>query len=315
MTDTTTLESGQSHVQKPRKRLLELARLLDAFGRQADQFLSQQLDELEQALAEFEREKAAWRRQMDRESSQLARQWEELRQLNGGEGTAQVAADSGQERSRRQADQLARESREAPLRLLLQPNQSSALQVGLIVFELSKLNREMGGRGLRFELDQVKRPARGLFSRKGGDRENGEILELSVFSEQPLHARGQHVVMEVDITDRVENWIAFKSRLLQSRLVNADLQSAFEKARATTDQASAREILRDASRRVDEVDRNKRDDSCYSGSFMFVNTALDTVQQQIGRLEGCCERLTKDTGLRLHIAVHSPRNQRSSSAR
>jgi len=302
MTNTTTLDAKRPAVPQSPARLLELARQLDAFGRQAEQFLHAQLDELQLAMLDFEREKAAWRRQMDRESAQLARQWDEIRQMGGVSGSP-VGDATARQHSRR-AEQLARESREAPVRLLLQPNRASALQVGLIVFELSKLNREMGGRGLRFELDEVRRPVRRLFGRRAAEGDQGEILELSVFSEQPLHARGQHVVMEVDITDRIENWIAFKTRLLQSRLVSEDLLATFVKARTVAEQTAAREILRDASRKVDDVDRNRQNESCYSGSFLFVNTALDTVQQQVSRLEGCYERLTKDTGLQLHIALH-----------
>ena len=305
MTELTTAEPQGPRSEPSQLRLLEMARSLDAFGRQAEQFLQQQLDDLQLAMEELEREKAAWRRQMDRESRQLARQWEEIRRAGGGTFTGDSADPQTQSR-RSRADKLARQSREAPLRLLLQPGRASALQVGLIVFELSKLNREMGGRGLRFELDEVRRPARGLFARRSG-ADTGEILELSVFSEQPLHARGQHVVMEVDITDRIENWIAFKSRLLQSQLVDDSLSAAFEKSRVVSDPASAREILRDANRRVDDVDRNRQSDTCYSGSYQFVNTALDTVQQQVGRLEGCCERLMRDTDLRLHVTVHAVR--------
>ncbi|MCR9200043.1 MAG: hypothetical protein NXI04_15520 [Planctomycetaceae bacterium] len=305
MTELTTADPQRPGTEPSQSRLLEMARSLDVFGRQAEQFLQQQLADLQFAMEELEREKSAWRRQMDRESRQLARQWEEIRQA-GGVREHGVAADRQTQSRRSRAEQQARQSREAPLRLLLQPGRASALQVGLIVFEMSKLNREMGGRGLRFELDEVRRPVRGLFARKNAG-ESGEILELSVFSEQPLHARGQHVVMEVDITDRIENWIAFKSRLLQSRLVDEGLLSAFDKSRVTGDQTAAREILRDANRRVDDVDRNRQSDTCYSGSFQFVNTALDTVQQQVGRLEGCCERLTRDTSLKLHITVHTVR--------
>lgn len=305
MTELTTANPGGPRTEPSQSRLLEMARSLDVFGRQAEKFLQQQLEDLQFAMEELEREKAAWRRQMDRESSQLARRWEEIREAGGGSDQGGPVDRRTQSR-RTRAEKLARETREAPLRLLLQPGRASALQVGLIVFEMSKLNREMGGRGLRFELDEVRRPARGLFTRRtAGD--TGEILELSVFSEQPLQARGQHVVMEVDITDRIENWIAFKSRLLQSQLIDDDLSAVYEKSRVSNDQSSAREILRDANRRVDDVDRNRHSNTCYSGAFQFVNTALDTVQQQVGRLEGCCERLTRDTDLKLHVTVHPVR--------
>ncbi len=295
---------------KTRQQLLALARHLDRFGRHAEEFLSQHFNELEQAVDEFEREKSAWRRQLRRESSQLARQREEIEQLSRDTSSlpAAGAINSVSARIHQKqdaADAAARKSGEAPVTLLLQPRDSSPMQVGLLMFEISKLNRDMGGRGLTFEVGAVRTPRRSLLSRNVVTGSSEEILELTGTSTLPLAARGRHVALDVDITDRIEDWIAFKSRLIQSSLGNGDLAAVFKKSRTVKQDGRSRCIIREATRRVDDAVFHEHDHSGYSSGALFANTPIDSVQQQMLRLESCYERLLNDSGLRVHAVLNA----------
>ena len=292
-----------------RQQLLELARHLDRFGRHAEQFLCQQLDEFEQAVDEFEREKAAWRRQLRRESNQLARQREEIAQLASVTSSRRTAgtldaASALVLQQQQYADAAARKSGEAPITLLLQTRDASPMQVGLLMFEVSKLNREMGGRGLTFEVAAVRTPKKSLLSRDSGTRASEEILELTGFSSLPLAARGRHVTLDVDVTDRIEDWIAFKSRLIQSSLGTDDLATAYQKYRTVKYDGQSRFIISEATRRVEDAVFQEHSRSGYSSAALFANTPIDSVQQQVLRLESCYERLQGDCGLRAHAVVN-----------
>jgi hypothetical protein len=292
-----------------RQQLLELARHLDRFGRHTEQFLCQQLDEFEHAVDEFEREKAAWRRQLRRESSQLARQREEIEQLTrdaaSRPSTAGVNTASARILKQQEfADAAARKSGESPITLLLQTRDASPMQVGLLMFEISKLNREMGGRGLTFEVAAVRTPRKSLLSRDSGTGSGEEILELTGFSSLPLAARGRHVTLDVDITDRIEDWIAFKSRLIQSSLGTGDLAAVYQKYRTVKYDGQSRFIISEATRRVEDAVSQEHSRSGYSSAALSANSPIDSVQQQVLRLESCYERLQNDCGLHAHAVVN-----------
>ena len=293
-----------------RLQLLELARHLDRFGRHAEQFLRQQLEQLEREIDEFEREKSAWRRQLRRESMQLASQRAEVERLcadsscqpPGATGDAVAVHLRNEQNS---ADAAARKSGEAPVRLYLQPRSASPIQVGLLMFEISKLNRDMGGQGLSFEVAEVRSPKKRLLSRNTRSDVSEEILELTGFSTLPLAARGTHVALDVDITDRIENWIAFKSRLIQSSLGHGGLAAVFKKYKTVRQDGQSRNIIHEAAGRVDDAVSQAFEQSAWSSAALFPNAVIDSVRQQVVRLEGCYERLLNDSGLRAHVELHT----------
>ena len=301
---------GVSH--ESRQQLSELARHLDRFARSAEEFLCQQFEQLERGIDEFEREKAAWRRQLRRESSQLVRQREELERLrseSSSDGAESDAAAARAQKNRTIAG-AARASGAGSVRILLRPGKASSMQVGLLMFELSKLNRDMGGQGLRFEVVQVRKPRRRLFGRRSKAASAGKILEIAGFSVQPLAARGSHVLLDVDDTDRVENWIAFKARLLRSCLNSNDLGAEFLDSKPVRDGESC-SIIQEAAAHADQADVPA---NAYSSASMFANTSIGAVQQQLERLECCYESIRNETGLHVHVELATSASSRLKGA-
>lgn len=287
------------------KGLLELARQLDRLGRAADDFLSQQLQQFERAITEFEREKAAWRRQLRRESRELAQEREELQKqrkelLSGSRAKDAIALPDSRTASAIAAS--VRASQDAPLRILLRPGKATSRQVGLLFFELSKLNCEMGGRGLGLEVLDIRQGAKRGLLRRRAEEGNNEILALKGFSVIPLAARGTHVTLDVDLSDRIENWIAFKLRLLNSKLLDSKLAAEFSKCRAA-EHPESWSFVSDATRHGNEYDMP---DTGYSSLAMLPNTPFDSIQQQFDRVESCCEALQHGTGLQFHVELLKP---------
>ncbi len=290
--------------------MLLLARRLDTIGRGSEQFLCQQLDQLERAISEFESEKAAWRRQLQRESHELARQRDEVQQLleantSSGSPGAVDAARMSARMKRNIAEADARKSAAAPLRLLLRPGTATTMQVGLLMFEISKLNRDLGGCGLRFEVDDVRLPRKRLLARMTRSDGDGEILELTAFPTLPLSGRGTHVALDVDVTDRLEDWITFKSRLLQSSLVNKDLVQIFSKCKSVDHHGKSGSVVKEAARRAEGNDSGHNHEADYPNVALWANSSIDAIQQQMARLENYYDRLSIDTGLVVHIEIHS----------
>lgn len=297
------VDTTQRHQQ-----VLQLARSLDAVGRRTKEFLCEQLDHLERAIDEFESEKAAWRRQQRRESEELARQREEIEQLTKSQaGGSQRVPDSSAVTSRMRkarAEADAALSGTNPLRLLIQPGRATAMQMGLLMFEISKLNREMGGRGLRFEIDDVRIPKRGLLARITGSDACEQILELTVFPTVPLEPRGTHVAFDVDLTDRLADWIQFKSCLLQSTLLNTALVETFRNGKSVKGQQQPCTAVRDAVRSAE----NRRSSQSYQSeglsNLFWAMSSIDAIQQQVARVDNCYELLSLEKELFMHIEIH-----------
>ena len=306
-TSAINSETSSRPSHKTQQELLDIAHHLDRFGRDAEQFLTRQFSQLERAIDEFEREKAAWRRQVRRETDLLARQSESVRRLREQHSTSKdrVSGLAEQaERDRKNATLVAvKNSGDSPIRLLLQPGKASLMQVGLLMFEISKLNRDMGGRGLLFEVCDVRMPRKRLLSRRGDLVTGGEILELRGASKLPLRARGAHVELDVDVTERITNWIAFKTQLLESSLANSELATVFGRGTSVKRNAELHSVIGDAVRRADDAVQQGQEHSRYAGAVSFANSPFDAAQQQLERLEGCADRLLKDCGLRLHVAL------------
>lgn len=295
--------------QSQHQKMLLLARRLDTMGRRAEQFLCEQLDQLKLAIDEFESEKAAWRRQFQRESHELAQQREEIQQLrsvNLSGGRSAIEASPGSARTQREmAEVNARKSGADPLRFLIQPGKASTMQVGLLMFEISKLNRDLGGRGLRFEIEDVRTPRKRLFARMSGSDGDGEILELTAFPSLPLSGRGAHVALDVDNTDQLEDWITFKSRLLQSSLVNSDLGQVFSNCKSVKHIGKSGSVVREAAKRAENNGSGNIPESNYPSAAMWAGTSVNAIQQQVARLENCYERLSIDCGLFIHVEIRS----------
>lgn len=295
--------------------MLLLARRLDSIGRRTEQFLNEQLDQLILAIDEFESEKAAWRRQFHRESHELAQRRDEVQQLlaeNSSGAPGAIDATRGSARVQRvMAEVNARKSGADPLRFLIQPGKASTIQVGLLMFEISKLNRDLGGRGLRFEIDDVRKPRKRLFARMTQSDCDGEILELTAFPRLPLSGRGAHVALDVDITDRLEDWITFKSSLLQSSLVKRELGQTFSNCKSVKHIEKSGRVVREAARRAESNGSWNNQASDYPSAAFRAGTSVNAIQQQVARLENCYEHLSIDCGLFIHVEIHSPPQARS----
>ena len=302
----TSIETKSEFDQspEPRQRLLELARSLDRMGRQSEEFLCAQLQQLADALDEFDREKAAWRRQLRRESAELARQRDEIEHLRAAlaSGSSSVVCDSATRR-RAAAESAARKSGDAPFRMIVQPRNASPLQVSVLFFEISKLNRDMGGKGVRFEASDVRVPRRKLLSRQNDAESNWPVFEFNGFPTDPLKARGSHVALEADNTDRVEQWIAFKSRVLQTVLANGELAKESRKLQSVNRTPEIWAFIREASRRPG-TEASWADDSFVAPfNSQLPGLQVECVLQQVLRLESCFERLCHDTGLRADVVA------------
>ncbi len=295
--------------QSQHQKMLLFARRLDTMGRRTEQFLCEQLDQLKLAIDEFESEKAAWRRQFQRESNELRQQRDEIQQIqpanSSGSSGANDAARGSAQMLREMAEVNARKSGAEPLRFLVQPGKASTMQVGLLMFEISKLNRDLGGRGLRFEIEDVRSPRKRLFARISGSDGDGEILELTAFPSLPLSGRGAHVALDVDNTDQLEDWITFKSRLLQSSLVNSDLGQVFSNCKSVKHIEKSGSVVREAARRAESNGSGNIQEPNYPSSAMWAGTSVNAIQQQVARLENCYERLSIDCGLFIHVEIRS----------
>ena len=294
--------------QSQHQKMLLLARRLDTMGRRTEQFLCEQLDQLKLAIDEFESEKAAWRRQFQRESNELAQQRDEIQQLRAANSSGSSGANAGLGSARmlrEMAEVNARKSGADPLRFLIQPGKASTMQVGLLMFEISKLNRDLGGRGLRFEIEDVRTPRKRLFARISGSDGDGEILELTAFPSLPLSGRGAHVALDVDNTDQLEDWITFKSRLLQSSLVNSELGQVFSNCKSVKHIGKSGSVVREAARRAESNCSGNIQEPNYPSAAMWAGTSVNAIQQQVARLENCYERLSIDCGLFIHVEIRS----------
>lgn len=297
--------------QSQHQKMLLLARRLDTMGRRTEKFLCEQLDQLKLAIDEFESEKAAWRRQFQRESHELAQQRDEIQHLRAENSSGAPRAIDAARRSARMLRELAevnaRKSGADPFRFLIQPGKASTMQVSLLMFEISKLNRDLGGRGLRFEIEDVRAPGKRLFVRMSGSGCDGEIVELTAFPTRPLSGRGSHVALDVDNTDQLEDWITFKSRLLQSSLVNSNLGQIFGNCKSVKHIGKSGRVVREAARRAESNGSGNNHDSDYPSALMWAGTSVTAIQQQVARLENCYERLSIDCGLSIHVEIRSVR--------
>lgn len=178
--------------------LLELARDLDRFSRRFERYFIVQLEQLDAEFRKLQLERDQWERQRDRDlrqiqESQRALQdaWQELKDGHA-EAAARIEAPdftSGQEE-----EQFCPKSASDPMRLLLQPGAGTEMLLGQLLLTLSRLNRAMGGSGIRFELADIHQSG------------SATILSLDAFPARPLS-----VMMEGEVSDDLVRWKQFKS--------------------------------------------------------------------------------------------------------
>jgi hypothetical protein len=280
-----------------RQRVLELAGKLNRIGRKSERFLSMQLQQLELAMVDFERERAAWRRQQQRETQQL----EQLRdQLLKQRQHAACSTETAPPPDRAAQQDLpithaALATGSAPLRVLLQPGSASRMQIGLLMFEASKLNREMGGEGVRFEIKDCRscpdNHSPDQPQRKNRDRTT--LLEFEAFS----HAR------LIGSRSEVRVWEAYKSSLLMSSLSNSGLDIDFKSGTPAPRRDTVRELGTDAAHRAFEANSKCFDEDRVHGPAFRAKGGAGAIQQQLNRLESLVGLLKRDHGLLIHVSL------------
>ncbi|MCA9036148.1 MAG: hypothetical protein KDA91_13520 [Planctomycetaceae bacterium] len=299
-----TYEASSVTSSSTRQQLLELAHSLDRIGKQAEQFLAGQLDQLAKEIEEFEHEKAAWRRQYRRESTELSTQRDEIERLRKLAGSSPMPEDSVA-RKRASIEETVRKSGIAPLRLLVVPSQATSQQLGVFLCELTRFNKDLGGRGLRFELSGAYRPRKRLLGRATDPEMASTLLEFHVFPAVPLKARGAHVQLEDDNTDRVEEWISWKIRVLQAGVTKEDLDREMRRMQPHDRNRQIQEYAREAARRPESelcsLEETFTAAGMSSGSFVLPDSHTDFVRKQILRLQGVAERLFDDFNMRIQI--------------
>ena len=302
-TDLTSLD-------EERQLILGLARDLDYFGRRAERFLSLQLQQLEVAIEDFERERTAWRRQQQRVTGRIEQQrrdleqeWERLRgqQSDAVEGTSASLSEQTRQiavhpaaRGNAQAGHST-----APLRILLQPGSASTMQIGLLMFEISKVNREIGGAGVRFEVNGCRVPRKSAYGRHES-ASAAAIMEVEAFSCRPL-ARVDSAEQPATVHQRV--WDTFKSRLLLSSLTNPELDKLFRKSSETARDHDSRVRAVEAARRAEDANSNCYSESRPLGPILRAVGGVDAVQQQLARLEGTAASLDDECSLAIHVSL------------
>ncbi len=274
-----------------RQELLDLTRQLDHMGKRIERFMSMQLQQLEIAIDDFNREREAWRRHRDREGKGLE---------GRSRTTHEVIADPFLEKtgsSSRTGKQsyVPTNDATAPLRMMIRPGKASAMQIGLLLFEISKFNRELKGGGVRFDMSGTR------ISRKNAKKtpaNNDSILSFEAFSYVPLLA------YDGTPTQQLKSWDQFKSEVLLSSLIDQKLQKEFKKSVETKRDHESRELALEATRRAENAN-SKCDitqERSTSGFFTSKKNKYPA-NQQLQRVEDVARYLNKECGLRIHLAL------------
>ncbi len=292
------VSSSAQLAEHHRLQLLQVARNLERCGRHAERFLALQLDQLQQAISDFEQEKAAWQRQRQRETADLKARRCELDELQRQLRDARFTPRDETPRHVLLPEVIA--SGSSPLRLLLAVGKCSSLQIGLLTFEIAKFNRDLGGDGVRFEVVDCREPRRLLF-RRGKRRGTDTMAALDIFSTCPVYALHDTAVADQDENDDLNVWLLFKSRLLESSLVNPDVEQVYRRSRSVMGRHAVREMLQEAAARGDASSSYSA--GIFARSPRNLPGSVDFVSQQLQRLERCTAALAKERGLKVHVSL------------
>lgn len=281
------------------RELFEWGARFDRCGRRIERYLLLQLDRLERAIEEFEQMRDAWEQQRDRELTE----WQQ-RPRGGGQA-------SGTDPSGRPRGALARALTPpgvtgGPLRLWLHRGAASSMQLGLLMFEISKLNREVGGEGVRFEVRSCRRVRSRLRFLSPAGEDETSIVEFEIFSVAPvLHAPADHAD-EMQTEAALRCWEQFQYLLLMSTLADDRLEVEYRKGTELPREAESCQHAIEAARRANHANvQCDREDAPY-GPCYRPRGDFDAVRQQLRRLENVTACLSEECGLRLQFGLISP---------
>lgn len=280
-----------------REELLSLARKLDHHNQKFSRFMSLQLQQLELAVDHFERERDAWWRQRERESTATEDVSKES-DSPGPQRTLTSLADLIESRHPgfRSSSKTEMESYTlAPLRVIIEPGSATAMQIGLLLFEISKFNRELGGGGARFEVSSTR------LGRMSGQKASRSqtVIGLEAFSFLPL------LDYEGEPSRFAEPWSVFKAELLMSSLTDQNVARRFARATPAPRDHEAHAKILEATRRAENAN-NK----CEIVSTSKVPSRIGGKQkpknspdQQLKRIADVLRYLKSECDFRIHVSL------------
>lgn len=274
-----------------RAELLDKARHLDHFGKRFEKYMSMQLQRLEMAMDRFEREKEAWQRQRQRELAEIADS-RPVDPISSSPTTAPKTESSSHSQNVGVSQEQTGNST-APLLALIEPGEVSAMQLGLLLFEVSKMNREFGGGGVRFEVNAVR-----LSKRTNLRGKLQPIIGIEAFSAVPL------LNYDSSPTRELVAWEVFKSKILMSSLIDASLLKNFKKAAKAPRDHDSVMLAHESTLRAENANSKCDLDPAgrYEG-FLSNKKTQQPKQQQLQRVEEVYRYLNKEYGLRMHVSL------------
>ena len=289
--EISILEEEPEKAVLSQQELLELTRQLDHLGRRFERFMSMQLQQLEVAINDFHRERDAWSRQRRFEEQQN----ETRSQAESMANSDTVLIDPDFLTQKKKPSHVPAGDASAPLRMLIRPGTATAMQMGLLLFEISKFNRELRGGGVRFDVSGARISKE---IKKNEHVNHSVIIGFEAFSCVPLLA------YDGPPTQQLKNWDQFKSEILLSSLIDQKLQKEFRKCIETNRDHESRELALEATRRADNA--NSKCDLSQERSTTGFFTSKKTkfpANQQIQRVEDVARYLKNECGLRIHLAL------------
>ncbi|MCA9079089.1 MAG: hypothetical protein KDA58_00960 [Planctomycetaceae bacterium] len=266
----------------PDQQLLTLARRLDRFGGKLERFLSVQLQQLELAISNFERERSAWEEQRDAELAKLM-------QASGGHRSNGPTGDGPGAGNVPAEPAIASQpgpAATAPLKIVVQPGAANEEWLAAWMLEISKLNWAFGGEGVRFEVA-------GCRVAKSAMDPGDELLELEVFSRVPLIQRVNMGETLRQVSDRIDDWMRFKSSLMMTSLVDNSLAGMHRHANAVSDHDGL-VMLRAAAYQEEQANARMR-----------TREKEERVQprEQLLRVEATTKVLIDECETRIHVSL------------
>lgn len=270
------------------QELLETARRLNQMGKQFERFMSIQLQQLEMAIDGFQREREAWHRQRDRELNEL----EQRKSLKSNDSGNENSSPEMNRKERSLENIEANGDATAPLRMIIAPGSATAMQIGLLLFEISKFNHELGGSGIRFDVSRT------CLTTSGRKSQRSAMIGLEAFSFAPL------LSYDGAPTYQLQLWNRFKSDILMSSLADAKLQKEFAKTVDAPRDHELRSMAFEATRRAENA--NARCDAVsevHNLRFYSQAKIQNPTRQQIQRVEEVVSFLKRECGLRIHVSL------------
>lgn len=286
-----TVEVDSETVIMSQQELLDLTRQLDHMGKRFERFMSMQLQQLEIAFDDFDREREAWRRHREREGNEIEGRSRIAPEVISDHFLEEVGVSSRKD----EKSYVPSNDATAPLRMLIRPGKATAMQIGLLLFEISKFNRELRGGGVRIDVSGTRISRK---SAKKASANNESILSFEAFSYVPLLA------YDGTPTQQLKSWDQFKSEILLSSLIDQKLQKEFKKFVETKRDHPSRELAFEATRRAENAN-SKCDITQERSTRGFFSSKKNKypANQQLQRVEDVVRFLKKECDLRIHLAL------------